>query len=149
MLCFVGQSITFACVCPLVIPGGIAGGIEICITFPTEYVKTQLQLDEKANPPKYKGIGQFMRSPRGFTLSLSLWIANRVAVNQPSSLETMLCFENDYYFLSGAPVYTELFQILSQRKRLLEVLLSYSAVLSVSSANLSKPFCLHSFHKAL
>lgn len=37
--------------------GGIAGGIEICITFPTEYVKTQLQLDEKANPPRYKGIG--------------------------------------------------------------------------------------------
>lgn len=50
----------------LVIPGGIAGGIEICITFPTEYVKTQLQLDEKANPPKYKGIGEFMRSPCGF-----------------------------------------------------------------------------------
>ena len=41
-----------------VISGGIAGGIEICITFPTEYVKTQLQLDEKANPPKYKGIGE-------------------------------------------------------------------------------------------
>ena len=39
--------------------GGIAGGIEICITFPTEYVKTQLQLDEKANPPRYKGIGGF------------------------------------------------------------------------------------------
>lgn len=38
--------------------GGIAGGIEICITFPTEYVKTQLQLDEKANPPKYRGIGE-------------------------------------------------------------------------------------------
>lgn len=38
--------------------GGIAGGIEICITFPTEYVKTQLQLDEKANPPRYKGIGR-------------------------------------------------------------------------------------------
>ncbi|MGH0184590.1 UNVERIFIED_CONTAM: hypothetical protein FKN15_015546 [Acipenser sinensis] len=37
--------------------GGIAGGIEICITFPTEYVKTQLQLDAKANPPRYKGIG--------------------------------------------------------------------------------------------
>ena len=28
--------------------GGITGGIEICITFPTEYVKTQLQLDERA-----------------------------------------------------------------------------------------------------
>lgn len=39
--------------------GGIAGGIEICITFPTEYVKTQLQLDEKANPPKYRGISEF------------------------------------------------------------------------------------------
>lgn len=43
-----------------VFSGGIAGGIEICITFPTEYVKTQLQLDEKANPPKYKGIGELM-----------------------------------------------------------------------------------------
>lgn len=42
-----------------VISGGIAGGIEICITFPTEYVKTQLQLDEKANPPKYRGISEF------------------------------------------------------------------------------------------
>ncbi|XP_063172029.1 tricarboxylate transport protein, mitochondrial [Candoia aspera] len=39
-----------------ILAGGIAGGIEICITFPTEYVKTQLQLDEKANPPRYKGI---------------------------------------------------------------------------------------------
>ena len=34
--------------------GGITGGIEICITYPTEYVKTQLQLDEKVG--KYKGI---------------------------------------------------------------------------------------------
>lgn len=42
----------------LSLPGGLAGGIEICITFPTEYVKTQLQLDEKANPPRYKGIGE-------------------------------------------------------------------------------------------
>lgn len=40
--------------------GGIAGGIEICITFPTEYVKTQLQLDERANPPRYRGIGRYM-----------------------------------------------------------------------------------------
>lgn len=30
-----------------IIAGGITGGIEICITFPTEYVKTQLQLDQK------------------------------------------------------------------------------------------------------
>ena len=35
--------------------GGISGGLEIMITFPTEYVKTQLQLDEKAAIPKYKG----------------------------------------------------------------------------------------------
>uniref|UniRef100_A0A3B3ZXI5 Uncharacterized protein n=1 Tax=Periophthalmus magnuspinnatus TaxID=409849 RepID=A0A3B3ZXI5_9GOBI len=35
---------------------GLAGAIEICITFPTEYVKTQLQLDERANPPRYRGI---------------------------------------------------------------------------------------------
>ncbi|MGH0180354.1 UNVERIFIED_CONTAM: hypothetical protein FKN15_003983 [Acipenser sinensis] len=44
--------------------GGIAGGIEICITFPTEYVKTQLQLDAKANPPRYKGIAS-LRSALG------------------------------------------------------------------------------------
>nr|XP_023688047.1 tricarboxylate transport protein, mitochondrial [Paramormyrops kingsleyae] len=44
-----------------ILAGGIAGGIEICITFPTEYVKTQLQLDEKANPPRYKGIGDCVR----------------------------------------------------------------------------------------
>lgn len=27
-----------------IIAGGITGGIEICITYPTEYVKTQMQL---------------------------------------------------------------------------------------------------------
>ena len=41
----------------LCVPGGLTGGIEICITFPTEYVKTQLQLDEKAGANKrFKGI---------------------------------------------------------------------------------------------
>ncbi|XP_028662519.1 tricarboxylate transport protein, mitochondrial-like isoform X1 [Erpetoichthys calabaricus] len=44
-----------------ILAGGIAGGIEICITFPTEYVKTQLQLDEKANPPRFKGIGDCVK----------------------------------------------------------------------------------------
>ncbi|XP_053617116.1 putative tricarboxylate transport protein, mitochondrial [Plodia interpunctella] len=39
-----------------VVAGGITGGIEICITFPTEYVKTQLQLDEKGGTRKYTGI---------------------------------------------------------------------------------------------
>ncbi|KRT86257.1 mitochondrial carrier protein, partial [Oryctes borbonicus] len=39
-----------------IIAGGITGGIEICITYPTEYVKTQLQLDEKGEKKQYKGI---------------------------------------------------------------------------------------------
>ncbi|XP_072326096.1 tricarboxylate transport protein, mitochondrial-like [Scyliorhinus torazame] len=39
-----------------ILAGGLAGGIEICITYPTEYVKTQLQLDEQATPPRYKGV---------------------------------------------------------------------------------------------
>lgn len=43
--------------CPIP-AGGLAGGIEICITFPTEYVKTQLQLDERSHPPRYRGIGK-------------------------------------------------------------------------------------------
>lgn len=38
-----------------ILAGGIAGGLEIMMTFPTEYVKTQLQLDEKAAKPKYTG----------------------------------------------------------------------------------------------
>ncbi|KAK1800485.1 hypothetical protein P4O66_005704 [Electrophorus voltai] len=41
--------------------GGIAGAIEICITFPTEYIKTQLQLDERANPPRFRGIGDCVK----------------------------------------------------------------------------------------
>ncbi|CAH1394335.1 unnamed protein product [Nezara viridula] len=42
-----------------IIAGGITGGIEICITYPTEYVKTQLQLDEKTSKQgskQYNGI---------------------------------------------------------------------------------------------
>uniref|UniRef100_A0A182TDP8 Citrate transport protein n=1 Tax=Anopheles melas TaxID=34690 RepID=A0A182TDP8_9DIPT len=39
-----------------IVAGGITGGIEICITFPTEYVKTQLQLDEKGATKQYNGI---------------------------------------------------------------------------------------------
>lgn len=39
-----------------VLAGGIAGGIEICLTFPTEYVKTQLQLSQKSAAPKFTGV---------------------------------------------------------------------------------------------
>ncbi|XP_012288153.1 tricarboxylate transport protein, mitochondrial [Orussus abietinus] len=40
-----------------IIAGGITGGIEIMITYPTEYVKTQLQLDGKSGADKkYTGI---------------------------------------------------------------------------------------------
>jgi solute carrier family 25 citrate transporter 1 len=38
-----------------VMAGGLSGMIEILITFPTEYVKTQLQLDERSLQPRYKG----------------------------------------------------------------------------------------------
>lgn len=44
-----------------IVAGGITGGIEICITFPTEYVKTQLQLDEKGGAKKYNGIGDCVK----------------------------------------------------------------------------------------
>ncbi|CAH1993978.1 unnamed protein product [Acanthoscelides obtectus] len=39
-----------------IIAGGLTGGIDICITYPTEYIKTQLQLDEKGEKKKYDGI---------------------------------------------------------------------------------------------
>ncbi|XP_033747416.1 putative tricarboxylate transport protein, mitochondrial [Pecten maximus] len=38
--------------CKGIVAGGITGGLEICITFPTEYVKTQLQLDERSGASK-------------------------------------------------------------------------------------------------
>lgn len=45
-----------------IVAGGITGGIEICITFPTEYVKTHLQLDEKkGSNRRYKGIWDVVR----------------------------------------------------------------------------------------
>lgn len=40
-----------------VMAGGFAGGLEIMCTFPTEYVKTQLQLDGRASTPRFTGIG--------------------------------------------------------------------------------------------
>lgn len=39
-----------------IVAGGITGGLEILITYPTEYVKTHLQLDEKGVDKKYTGI---------------------------------------------------------------------------------------------
>lgn len=44
-----------------IIAGGITGGIEICITYPTEYVKTQLQLDQRSATPRFKGIGDVVK----------------------------------------------------------------------------------------
>ncbi|XP_015593327.1 tricarboxylate transport protein, mitochondrial [Cephus cinctus] len=53
-----------------IVAGGITGGIEICITYPTEYVKTQLQLDGKAGAGReYSGIWDCIKKTvktRGF-----------------------------------------------------------------------------------
>ncbi|EDW80926.1 uncharacterized protein Dwil_GK11788, isoform B [Drosophila willistoni] len=52
-----------------IVAGGITGGIEICITYPTEYVKTQLQLDEKGANKRYNGIADCVKKTvqqRGF-----------------------------------------------------------------------------------
>jgi len=56
-----------------IIAGGAAGAIEICITFPTEYVKTQLQ----SFPNKYRSLGHVVTStirefgPRGLYRGLT------------------------------------------------------------------------------
>uniref|UniRef100_A0A1B0BF37 Citrate transport protein n=1 Tax=Glossina palpalis gambiensis TaxID=67801 RepID=A0A1B0BF37_9MUSC len=52
-----------------ILAGGITGGIEICITYPTEYIKTQLQLDEKGDRKRYSGVTDCIRKTviqRGF-----------------------------------------------------------------------------------
>jgi len=54
-----------------ILAGGITGGLEICITYPTEYIKTQLQLGVKnpATAKPYSGIADCVSSTvknRGF-----------------------------------------------------------------------------------
>jgi len=44
-----------------IISGGISGGLEICISYPTEYIKTLLQLDEKTGTKRYTGIVDCIR----------------------------------------------------------------------------------------
>ncbi|CAD6996436.1 unnamed protein product [Ceratitis capitata] len=39
-----------------VLCGGLAGATDVVLTFPTDYVKTQLQLDEKGDRKKYSGV---------------------------------------------------------------------------------------------
>lgn len=51
-----------------IVAGGITGGIEICITFPTEYVKTQLQLDEKGIIIRYKTCAELISLAPGSQL---------------------------------------------------------------------------------
>ena len=63
---------------------GITGGLEICITFPTEYVKTQLPLDQQSGTRKYKGIADVVRitvrdhGVRGLYRGLSVLVAGSV-----------------------------------------------------------------------
>ena len=44
-----------------VVAGGLTGATEACINYPLEYVKTQLQLDEKSAKPRYNGIADVVR----------------------------------------------------------------------------------------
>ncbi|XP_056662924.1 tricarboxylate transport protein, mitochondrial-like isoform X1 [Monodelphis domestica] len=44
-----------------IVAGGIAGGIEVFVTFPTEYIKTQMQLEEKAKNPRYTTVGHCVK----------------------------------------------------------------------------------------
>ena len=65
-----------------IVVGGITGGIEICITYPTEYIKTQLQLDEKLG--KYKGISDCAKQtikekgPLGLYRGLSVLVVGSI-----------------------------------------------------------------------
>lgn len=58
--------------------GGVTGGIEICITYPTEFVKTQLQLDQRSATPRFRGIGDVVKQTyqqngvKGFYRGLSV-----------------------------------------------------------------------------
>jgi len=52
-----------------ILSGGLAGGCEILVTYPTEYVKTQLQLDAKSANRKYRNSWDVIKqttASRGF-----------------------------------------------------------------------------------
>lgn len=80
-----------------VLAGGIAGGIEICITYPTEYVKTHLQLDSKKHGahPKYLGpwhCVQLTVKERGF-FGLYRGLSSLLVGSIPKSAVRFLAFE--------------------------------------------------------
>eukprot|EP01108_Squamamoeba_japonica_P006610 TRINITY_DN5400_c0_g1_i1.p1 TRINITY_DN5400_c0_g1~~TRINITY_DN5400_c0_g1_i1.p1 ORF type:complete len:319 (+),score=95.38 TRINITY_DN5400_c0_g1_i1:63-1019(+) len=76
-----------------ILAGGIAGGIEICITYPTEFVKTQLQLYEKS--AKFNGPLDVVRkvvAERG-VLGLYRGLGSLVATSVPKSAVRFGAFE--------------------------------------------------------
>lgn len=73
-----------------VLAGGIAGGIEICITMPAEYVKTQLQLD-----PRYKGSMDVLRTTLSETGFFGLYrgLSSLLVGSIPKAAVRFLAFE--------------------------------------------------------
>lgn len=69
-----------------IIAGGITGGIEICITFPTEYVKTQLQLDEKGEKVDKQTSGLIVVAWSKFCFSHFLFLSNIFPIPTPPRL---------------------------------------------------------------
>lgn len=105
-------------ICLAFLSGGITGGIEICITFPTEFVKTQLQLDEgssrRGEVRKYNGVIDCIkktfhsRGIFGFYRGLSVLLYGSIpksgvrSVDKDESLIVVIfLFE---YFLDSVPL---------------------------------------------
>lgn len=66
-----------------IVAGGITGGIEICITYPTEYVKTQLQLDEKGK----NDIGSYFIL-QGYFITSNIFVRKIVRLNAELATNT-------------------------------------------------------------
>lgn len=84
-----------------IVAGGITGGLEIMITYPTEYVKTHLQLDEKGVNKKYNGIFDCVKKTvqqRGF-FGLYRGLSVLLYGSIPKSACRFGAFEQIKYFL--------------------------------------------------
>ncbi|XP_053948876.1 tricarboxylate transport protein, mitochondrial-like isoform X1 [Anastrepha ludens] len=82
-----------------VLCGGMAGGTEVLITFPTDYVKTQLQLDEKGDKKKYSGVFDCFRKTTKQYGFFGLY-RGMSALLYGSIPKTAVCFGSFEYFKS-------------------------------------------------
>eukprot|EP00002_Diphylleia_rotans_P002700 TRINITY_DN1170_c0_g1_i1.p1 TRINITY_DN1170_c0_g1~~TRINITY_DN1170_c0_g1_i1.p1 ORF type:complete len:304 (-),score=67.10 TRINITY_DN1170_c0_g1_i1:481-1392(-) len=88
-----------------VIAGGISGAVEILMMYPTEFVKTQMQLQKKADVPKFKSpihCAQVVVQEKGF-FGLYRGLSTLLVGSVPKAAVRFAAFEQFRKSLVGVP----------------------------------------------